>query len=224
VIDFTVMTDAQIADIFRNSKTIPCGRFFPEQLNRPLQEPETTKPFPFYRKIAAALLALQAVTVASFAQAKKKQATAAHDKKNKQQDPVRALKGRLMDNFYIPAAGVPLTLTARGYDALTATTDEQGCFIFVLDDTYRPDTVQMAIAVDFEAAHPGIVNEVITLDTTALHTELKVYRYMPEVLPSAEVATYAYSRPTAGISVMTVRYKKPTVWHRFMKPFKKRRK
>jgi len=226
VIDFTVMTDAEILDIFRNSKTNICGRFFAEQLNRPLQEPGTIKPFPFYRKIATAVIAIQTFAVASFAQAKKKPAITVHDKKPVQRSPVRAIKGRLMDGDNTPAAGVPLTLAAAGYDTLFATTDERGCFLFGLPDTYRPDTARIATAASYATSDAGIVDETITLNTNTLHTELKIYRFRPQVLPEAQAVTSPHVQIFGGgtVPIYTYTCRKTTVWQKIARPVKKHKR
>jgi len=223
VIDFTVMTDAEVLRIFRQSETIPCGRFLPEQLSRPLVVPQPPRQLPFYSKIAAAILALQAFTIHSFAQGKKKPTVTTQDKRTRQQAPQRAIKGRVVEGFGKPVPGLKLALTATGYDTLFTHTDEQGCFLFVLPDTYRPEMMQLKTTANYQG---GIVDEDIALNEESLSTELTVYHIRPVILPAAEVTTTSYYRGSGsvgGAPVMHV-YTKPTVWKKFKAHFKKHHK
>ena len=230
VIDFTVMTDAEILDIFRNSETIPCGRFFPEQLNRPLQETQIIKPFPFYRKIAAAVLALQAVTIASFAQAKKKPATAYH-KKSIPATKKQMVKGRLLNSeTEKPVAYFSLAVKAAGIDSFQITTDTAGCFHFTL-----PDSIHQ-VSLSANDAHSGFaVNE-----TVALHQSpavLAVYGYPKHLLPQTKATVQTivhYETHTMGVPAQElntesfrVRFAerlihKKTFWYRITHPFPKK--
>jgi len=222
VIDFTVMTDADILDIFRNSETIPCGRFFPEQLDRPLQASEIKKSFPFYRKIAAAILALQAVTIASFAQTRKKPAVAYH-KKITPAPGQQTIKGRLLDSETgRPVAHLPLTVTAAGIDSVRVTTDNAGYFRFTLPDS----VLQISFSAD-DIQTKYIVNDVVGLP---VKNNLVLYSYPKHILPVATVTTpeifrYETGR-TMGVIVpeLTIErfiYKR-TFWYRITHPFRKK--
>lgn len=224
VIDFTVMTDAEMLRIFQQSATIPCGRFLPEQLSRPLVVPQPPRQLPFYSKIAAAILALQAFTIHSFAQGRKKPPVTTQDKRTKQQVLQRAIKGRVVEGFDKPVPGLKLALTATGYDTLLTDTDEQGCFLFVLPDAYRPEMMQLKTTT--ANYQDGIVDENIALNEESLSTELTVYRIRPVTLPAAQIVTTSYykgSGSLGGAPVMQV-YTKPTAWKKFKAHFKKHHK
>jgi len=45
VIDFTVMTDAQIINFYKNKNENVCGSFLPDQLNRVIEQPKKQKPW-----------------------------------------------------------------------------------------------------------------------------------------------------------------------------------
>lgn len=59
VIDFALMTDAQMAAYFKNYRGNTCGRFRAEQLNRPILQTASQRLFRPLKYIAASLLAIE---------------------------------------------------------------------------------------------------------------------------------------------------------------------
>jgi len=222
VIDFTIMTDAEILNTLKNATNL-CGRFLPDQLNRPIVLPQYRQSFPFRQKIVAGLLALQAFTVESFAQGKKKALTTVHHKKADASQK-RIIKGRLLDfETQKPVAGLQLKLTATGYDTVYAQTDANGHFHFAL-----PDSIMQVHLSAGDMLTKGIVAENIQLP----HANLVIYRYPQHLLPEAGVTTRrqltvirTYESHTMGaitsIEEPHIVYRQ-TFWRRITKPFRRR--
>lgn len=73
VIDFTLMSDGQILDVFKKAGgRHPCGRYLPSQLDRPLLDtrPKTTFIGTLAKRIAAMVLLVQSASTAIAQQAK----------------------------------------------------------------------------------------------------------------------------------------------------------
>ncbi len=129
VIDFTMMPDADVINIFKSANDgPPCGRFLNSQLDRPLLQP--ARPIPLYlylaKRIAASLLFIQTLVSTAWAQT---------IKQNTEQQPVikdslgkqpLSIQGRVVDKETgKPMQGMMVRVVS---DTVIDFTDSAGCF------------------------------------------------------------------------------------------------
>lgn len=236
VVDFSLMTDSQIVDVLRKAKgNTPCGHFATNQLDRVLTDTRYKPSFisTISKRIAATVLLLQSVSVASLAQQVRVKAASAYNQNAGKNAAKHIVRGRVIDVVSgKPMPGIKIKISAAGLETLT---DNAGRFSLQLS----PDTAKNAITIvgypDYLTATQTdsffIMEQVLTPAELAAGSEVVLYRYPVEVLPEHKVATYA--RPlisqyrhqgimtTTEIKRMPVTYRYG-LWYRITHPFRKR--
>lgn len=150
VIDFTVMTDAEIFSYFQQSAGNTCGRFFNKQLQR---EVALTKPGRALRIkwwwvafISGVLFATKAKAqrVASYGDTvviTGKQIKKHTDVMGMVAPSLQTIKGRVVDDDGVPLAGASILITGSIY---TAITDSQGVFSIAIPATFLEAEIEVS--------------------------------------------------------------------------------
>lgn len=143
VIDFTLMSDGQIRDIFNKSNDHPlCGRFLESQLDRELVDTRRKITFRsiLFNKVAASVILLQSVATAVAAQEKKQEPTTQSDSKSTGNNKNKTeAYGRLFNHKTgdpIPNAMVSI----QGTD-ISCVTGANGGFALPLPETFHSDII-----------------------------------------------------------------------------------
>lgn len=133
VIDFTLMSDGEILDIFKKAKdNPPCGHFLISQLGRPLTDTRYKPSFikAMLQWAAAVVLLLQGMSFVSLAQQVKKHSTTTQPHKKIVKAKGLVIKGHVFDRWSkAPIAGIAIRVK---YTSITATTSQDGAFTLQL--------------------------------------------------------------------------------------------
>lgn len=136
VVDFSGMTDRQILEVWKENRfAMPCGRYLPSQLNRPIAAPPAPGFIAQLLKRAAALLLLIETPAAVHAQQKPAThtVTVPQEKDMKWPDGMSDVTGQLLAPVTNkPVAGQQLYIADIG---ATVITDSSGRFSFRISDT-----------------------------------------------------------------------------------------
>ena len=130
VIDFTAMTDTQLATFFKKGNDHICGRFFPDQLQREIAIPK--KELPWLKYFFTITIPALLFSEKSNAQSKEKQMTVSKPVSTKPENTLLSygiLKGTVNDERGLPVEGASLRITGTQYQS---TTDAAGNFVFIM--------------------------------------------------------------------------------------------
>ncbi len=225
VVDFTLMSDSEIIDIFRKAKNdTPCGHFRASQLNRELVD---TRRRPSLisvavKRVAAMLLLVQSATNA-VAQQKKPVNTHVQGTKQKAKPAGKRIVGCLINyGSNTPVAGARIWIRELGIDTFT---NIEGSFVFTLPDSFSKATVLVESSGQPSDRYT-VIEEIITLADIVAGKEFTLYQYPVTRLPEHIIVRDALrDRTYTGIAPMQYMdvAPKPTFWQRLFKPFKKRK-
>jgi hypothetical protein len=207
VIDFTVMTDSEVAAIFLGAgNNLPCGHFLETQLDRLLAaDARQQQGIGGWAKRAAAIVMLiPSMLSGACAQQKK----AVHSTVTQQAKPAevgtskqRRIKGQVLDNKTShPVAGMRLAIASLQLDTVT---DKKGRFVFVLSES--SSLVGLTIASPYNVGDSFVVLETAISDSAITHGhEVVLYRHEVQRLKEHPVITYdrVEVRPYAGVPVI----------------------
>jgi hypothetical protein len=121
VVDFSMMTDRQVLDYFKNANENTCGRFNADQLNRNLAVPAEKK-LEWFKYFLQTLIPVILITGKSYAQGtvKKKAAICTAPVKYVPDDLVKeqiaveeSISGKVVDNYGQPLAGALILIKGR---------------------------------------------------------------------------------------------------------------
>lgn len=242
VIDFTLMNDGEVLDIFEEAKNgSPCGRFLNTQLDRPLVDNRYKPSFiaQVAKRAAAILLLLQAGTTALLAQQVKKKPVAAvqhADKNTKKLTHLRQITGRVLEpDKHTGAWGVTVHVKDLG---LTAVTDSTGAFTITLPDTLTATQIVLDGKIVGEGA--SVLEATIDIRANACSNVTLYLQRITDIKDLTAVSPSMYmvqggGRPLHvardGGRISGVQYvidgvqpEKPTFWQRITKPFRKSKK
>jgi hypothetical protein len=207
VIDFTVMTDSEIAAIFLAAgSNLPCGRFLETQLNRSLTyyPPKRQNAIAYWAKRVAAMLLLTPVLSGAYAQQKKvAQPVSKHQVKQPERGmpKQRTIKGQVLDNMtHQPVAGVRLAIATLQLDTVT---DHKGRFVFVLPEGVS--ATGLTVASPYNTGDSFVVLETVISDSAITYEqEVVLYRHEVQRLKEHAVITREMinARPYSGVPVM----------------------
>ena len=214
VIDFSVLTDREIAEIVKRAAGGElCGRFHSTQLQQRYTEQEIV--YPFYKvwlkRIAACLLLFETASSSLWAQTvNKKQAyTVSPVAKGHAKTARRAIRGYVTDYATnMPLPGIIVQI--QGTD-LKTTTGKSGAFYLPLPDSFQRAACTLSATYAKASDNlPGtmIADEEVTIDSSLFSRDIMLYRYPVETL-SAEKTT-AYRVPitetsvAGGMSIQTI--------------------
>lgn len=227
VVDFTLLSDGQIIDIFKKAKdNPPCGHFLETQLDRELVDARYKPSFisTVAKRIAATVILFQSVAVAAIAQQVKKVATAQHTDKKKPgtNNSKRQICGHVLrDETNEPLAGVKVQIRGTQIDSVT---DRNGMFILTLPDSFN--RAQFVL----EGTLAGTTSEMAIEQTVNLadvehNKELTLYVYKVVTLQQHEISTYNVReiKTFGGVPVqmqMDLPSPRQNIWKRITKPFR----
>lgn len=192
VIDFTLMSDGEILDIFKKAKdNPPCGHFLASQLGRPLTDTRYKPSFikAMLQRAAAVVLLLQGMSFVSFAQQIKKKTvtTQQSDKKPALPSKSLAIKGTLVyDELQSPLANV--TIRIKGTD-IHATTNNDGFFELVLPTGFDISNVileQQQPEKKMLIQHPAMQDIPVRKDAILAGSPLVLYAIIKKPYETAE--------------------------------------
>ena len=134
VIDFTLMSDGQILEVIKKANgRIPCGRYLPSQLDRPLidNRPSSGPIGYIIKRIAAMVLMVQSVTTSMAQQSKKHLVTVEqYEEYDKDAQGRIQVSGKLIDS--LSKTPVPqMSVYIKQIDT-TLFTDANGLFSFAM--------------------------------------------------------------------------------------------
>lgn len=241
VIDFTLMTDGQILDIFKKAgSNSPCGNFLNTQLDRPLIDTryKTSVGAVLAKRVAAVFLLLQSATTALAQQAKKQvPATQSVNKNNVAKNQLRQIKGKVVDiTTHIPQAGVQVSISGTNSSTVS---DINGLFSLDVPPEWHEKTLTL-IGVP-ASEHQSVDSIVIDLTNYDGH-EILMYGHqqtrhatavsdLVTIQPGIYQKRGSYNTNTDGgrnsgnlyiIDGVEVPKAKPTLWQRITKPFRKK--
>lgn len=226
VIDFTLMSDAQIIDIFKRAgSNPPCGRFLESQLNRDLADtrPGLSLGGVVVRRAAAILLLVQSAAVTAFAQGRKMVHATQHtsvSKSNKKH--TLAIKGIVLQS---PTARPLAGIKVLANNILSAVTDSSGRFIINIPAS--PDTASYTVTVDTLQTIEGLpAPVVVTMDELRSGKEVTLYIPVIEPLPVHAIKVLPVIQERLGgpmLRVVEPEVKKTFV-SRVTRPFKRKKK
>lgn len=224
ITDFTLMSDAEIIDVFRKAKDTPCGHFAESQLNRPLVDNRRKPLFvSMYMKRAAALLLLVQSATNALAQQKKVVATHVQGKKQQVKPAGKRIVGCLINYANnTPVAGARVIVKELGIDTITSI---EGAFVFTLPDSFNRATVVVE-SPEQPANSYTIVEETITLADIVAGNEITLYQYpvtrLPEHVIQESPRQYRTYTGIAPVQHMDIAPKRPNIWQRIIHPFKRK--
>ncbi len=224
VIDFTLMSDGEIIDIFRKAKdNPPCGHFRASQLNRELLDTRRKSSLVgiYAKKVAALLLLVQSATTA-MAQQKKPVNNLTQGIKKKTKPAGKRIVGCLVNyTSNVPVAGARVWVRELGIDTITSI---EGSFVFTLPDSFNKATVLVESSGQ-PANSYTIVEETITLADIIAGKEITLYQYPVTRLPEQIIERNALrDRTYTGIAPMQhmdITPKRPNLWQRITHLFKR---
>lgn len=226
VIDFTVMTDAEVLQTFRRLNNNVCGHFFADQLNR---EIKYAQPAPWWKpvlqKLVAGVLLFQSFVVNAQVPLKKKAVTTQKnvDKNNN----ASYIHGHVYHyNTTVPVSNVCVSIS--GTD-ITATTDAKGRFRLPLPasaDSHIMLVAQVAPTLDTFFVEQ---QQVLLADVKA-GKEVILYGYYEKKIKEIVIKTYGRPLVEGGGKVETrftveeirPRRSRHSIWYWIAKPFQKK--
>lgn len=199
VIDFTLLSDSQIVDFFKQAagKGV-CGFFQEHQLNRALVVPEKSwLNDKVIKRAAAAILIFQSFAQQSFAQVRKQPHKTVQAPGKKQALPYYSVKGRVMDYALMkPVAGIPVRIDSL---ALEAVSDKNGYFYFKIP---RELDLQTVITIQHNTAKQETTTFEIPAQSASLETLLEqalvLYSYPVQLLPAEMIVAERLIVPPVG--------------------------
>lgn len=232
VVDFTLMNDGEVLDIFRQAKgQPPCGHFLETQLNRDLVDTRYKPSFisSIAKKAAAMLILFQSVTVAALAQQAKKQTVTKQTGKDKPApvDNKRQICGHVLnyDNNQ-PIAGTRVQIKGTSIDTVT---DKWGMFVITLPDSFNKTEIALEgrSSTGSSSYNNVILEEHMTLAEINANKEMVLYQYTAQLLQEHNIVVRDISRVRTygGLPVQMVREpEKRSGWHRLTKPFRRHKR
>ena len=230
VIDFTLMSDGEILDVFRKAKgCAPCGHFLETQLNRELVDMRY-KPsliVTIAKRAAALVLLWQSVAVAALAQTVKK----APVNRIAGKKPMPVKDSRLQICGYVahyahggPIGGVRVTIKGTQIESVS---DNSGMFILTLPDIFYMEHLLIEGTIEGKANTVVIEEQTMSFNDVLNNKELKLFAYKVQTLPVHNVAKNNY-RPVklTGIAPMQPVRTDPVetgIWSKIRKPFKRKK-
>jgi len=195
VVDFTLMSDGQILDVFSKAgKEPPCGHFLETQLNRKLTDTRYRPSFMgiIAGRAAAALLFLQGLATGALAQQAGKHPPVtkqAAKHKPHAKDNTRRIKGKILDSeSNMPVAGAVVQVQGTGMHTIT---DSAGAFTLIMPDSFSDTQVVIkATAPGSKGTPEDPYIKDMTVNSAAIATarsEIILYMYVPHTLPQHDV-------------------------------------
>lgn len=175
VIDFTLMSDGQVLDVFKQAKGKKiCGHFLTTQLERELLDNrrKTSVGAALLKRAAAILLLVQSFTTAAFAQkAKVKPQSEQQESKGTNYPGDQQIKGSVVSPVYAPrSSNAGVVVSIRG-TSITATTDTLGRFTLTVPPSYSSSV----FVIEASTTRYGYVIDPVTIWQRDIDTqELKL--------------------------------------------------
>ncbi len=240
VIDFTLMSDGQVLDIFKRAKdNPPCGRFLNTQLDRPLIDKDHKPSFSALvaKRIAAALILLQSLTTEVLAQQIKKH-TPVPQQVYKDKQKVKAeriIRGRVVDGTCSGAlTSVDIYIKNTGIKTVT---DSSGRFSFILPDSLHSPEIQLEGKQKGQLVTQLTINIAANAGREVVMQQQSVHPTTTEITDIVSVAPAIYQRMGGGrintdagrssgylyvIDGVEVPSEHKSLWQRVTKPFRKK--
>lgn len=194
VIDFTLLSDQQLISFLeKQAGNGSCGRFYADQLNRPLQPTDGSfAAGSLAHKMAAGLLFLHIAIGNSVAHAQKKVVRTAHSPSKERQPGTLTIRGTVVDAMTRqPVPGI--TVQCEYDDSVVS--DAHGRFVIHLKQQFSSiDSVTLLVAEmsDGQGQESGYYFPPVKVKAGA-SARVVLCRYIQEQLPVAQIA-----RPTVS--------------------------
>lgn len=226
VVDFTLLSDGEILDVFKKAKdNPPCGHFLETQLNRELVDTRY-RPSVFsmiMKRAAATLILFHSVTVAALAQQAKK--APVNQQAGKQKTTVKTSKlqicGRVLNyGSKEPIAGARVWINDTQIDSVT---DKHGMFVLTLPDNFNMAHLLLLGSLPNYTGSDMIIEDTMSLADVVNNKELVLYAYKVQTLQQHDLITPDINvRTYGGIPVHYVEpiRKKPNIWQRMTRPLR----
>lgn len=219
VIDFSILTDRQIIDIFKKSSDQACGRFQPGQLGRELVMPQKQVfSFVLLKRLAAGLLFFQSVANTAWAQTVKPGMQQEQKKPPAKADKKRGISGSVKDYISnMPLAGMMVQII--GTDIKTYT-GKKGDFYIPLPDSFTHVKFTVAACYSEHSGEPLVGTMIMSEEvyTDSLPQQITIYTYPVDILDAEEIKATKYVRIDRDMGMTNVIIKED------IKPVKKHRR
>jgi hypothetical protein len=181
VIDLSVMTDAEIYTLLNNAAAGLCGRAHRSQLDHVYSPADPKHGTGFAGRVAACLLALQAIVTTPFSFAQKARTPTHYSAAEKGQQTKRVIHGYVKDiNTLLPLKGM---IVSVGDTTLNAVTDKKGAFRIELPDTLKQSVFTLTVRYSSPAdERPGTMIVPEEVDDLRMKQDIIIYRYPKDIL------------------------------------------